>query len=905
MTSPHEFKAQETHGCLATRFPDLTATLLGVGLLASVCESAASRLAESTQAFLEHYCWDCHSGDDPEGGLDLEVDRVDWKASATIDRWTQVHRVLEHYQMPPRKADQPQPKEREQVLDWLGEELELHSPVGGTRIRRLNRAEFENTIRDLFELQDYTVPDAFPADDSLDGFDNIGEGLILSPPLMEQFLETAGAIADAILPPPSPTKEAIAKEYSIGPAGLTTDKGGGAGLAGNRYRLASSRNMASAAGWPARFEAPESGIYKLSIKATAYQTDRMFYPKRSAPLQLEVYARRNGDQFYDFFDNLRRLAVIEIPANGQGPVNLTRAVELYQNEVFGLRWANGPAYSDPPVREFSTNFLADRLLKDRRYYAAMLQVKGGPRGTTQAELYERTRQAMESDSLNLDDPRLDSLPKVWGGGISDAPHNWIKAYVLEELHRFGPAIDILDVSIEGPIKLVEDEETRIRTARTKRFLGERRRGETDRSYMDRFVTRFLPQAFRRPVDQSLIDDYVELAMNALENEAKIRVQDALHLVLRRALVSPRFLYRGMQEGALDDHDLASRLSYFLWSAPPDNRLRRLADAGKLSQLDVLEDETLRLLRHERSRSFVKHFTGQWLGTRILKDIMPDPRLLPFFDYDREIMIEETQLFFAAILDGNLPLESFIEPGFSFRNQGLNKIYGGDLEGGQMRRVELKKGSRQGGGILGLASVMMATANGVDTQPILRGVWLLENVLGMPPPEPPDNVPAIAPDTAGKTTVRELLDAHRADRSCARCHDSIDPLGMVLENFDPVGRWRDHYPIYTEAKNDPLKEEFYKNIGKGTKTGIPIHPEGSLPDGYRLNDVTDLKRYLVERIELFSQCLAEKLLVYATGRPLGFGDRRIVDQLVADRAESGNGFRDMIVAVVQSEAFRTK
>ena len=156
---------------------------------------------------------------------------------------------------------------------------------------------------------------------------------------------------------------------------------------------------------------------------------------------------------------------------------------MYQGEVFGLRWKNGPAYSDPPVREFSTNFLASRLLNDRRYYAAMLKVKGGPRGATQSEVYELTRDAMESDDLDLMDPRLDTLPKVWGGGLSDAPHNWIKSYVLEELHRYGPALDVMDIEVEGPLRWVEDEAMRIRKARTARFLGTRGEGESDEVFV--------------------------------------------------------------------------------------------------------------------------------------------------------------------------------------------------------------------------------------------------------------------------------------------------------------------------------------------------------------------------------------------------------------------------------------
>ena len=878
--------------------------LAGVGSLIGAWTAETSEsLPAAAQRVLDRYCLDCHSGEDAEGDLDLEVTRVAWRDEAAGDRWERVFDRVRAGEMPPSDKDQPTRAERGELLGWLERSLFEHRPVGGTLPRRLNRVEYEKTIRRLFDLSEFRVPDSFPADDSLEGFDNLGAGLVLSPPLMASFLDVATQVADEILPPEKGPRIAVPKRYEIG-EGLATDQGGGAALAGDRYRIASSRNMASAAGWPARFEASESGIYRLSFSAQAFETESMHYPPRSEPLLLSVYARRSGEQAYDFFDNLRLLGEVSVSPGASRAQPVSLEVALYQGEVFGLRWKNGPAYSDPPVREFSTNFLASRLLNDRRYYAAMLKVKGGPRGATQSEVYELTRDAMESDDLDLMDPRLDTLPKVWGGGLSDAPHNWIKSYVLEELHRYGPALDVMDIEVEGPLRLVEDEAMRIRKARTARFLGTRGEGESDEVFVRGVLRRFLDQAFRREVGSEVVDAYAGMVMDQRAQNPEARLEDGLHLALRRALTSPQFLYRSLRPGPLDDFDLATRLSYFLTSGPPDTRLLERARARRLGDPAVLREETRRLIRSGESDSLVRHFTGQWLGNRWLKDIMPDPRLLPFFDYDRTILIEESELFFAEILRENLPLETFIAPDFSFRNAGHNKIYGGNLKGGEMRRISLPKDGRQGG-VLGLASVMMATANGVDTQPILRGVWLLENVLGMPPPDPPDDVPAIAPDTRGASSIREQLDRHRADASCARCHDLIDPLGMVMENFDPVGRWREHYPVYSEPVDEPLKEEFYKNIGKGTRLGPPVEAQAELPDGTQLRDVTDLKRYLVDRIDLFATCLTEKLLTYATGRPLSFGDKRVVEAIVREVQLDGNGFQDLVVAIVESEAFRTR
>ena len=481
---------------------------------------------------------------------------------------------------------------------------------------------------------------------------------------------------------------------------------------------------------------------------------------------------------------------------------------------------------------------------------------------------------MQSGELDLNDLRLDKMPEDWGGGLGDKPHNWISRFVEQELFRVGPALDLTDVEIEGPLRLIEDDEARERKARTAKFLSAAPVNDTPRERAKAVLLGFLTRAFRRPVSERRLATYVELAMQ------EERLEDGLHLAVRRALVSPNFLFRGLRPGAMDDDDLASRLSYFLTSAPPDNQLIEVARSGGLA--GDLRAQAVRLLRGPRHEAFVRSFTGQWFDTRLLVDIMPDPRLLRYYEPARRAMIDEVEMFFDEMIRKNLPLESFIDPDFSYRNERLNKIYGGELEGNEMRRVALERGGRHGG-VLGFGAVLMATANGVDTHPVQRGVWLLENVLGMPPPPPPGVVPAIAPDTSGAGSIRDQLAGHRADPSCARCHDNIDPLGMVMENFDPVGRWRDHYPRFTKPPDgtEKLTEEFYSGVGVAYVDGPAVDAAGTMPDGTNLDDVTDLKRYVLNHMDLFTRCVTEKLMVYATGRPLSFGDEQVVDGIAAD------------------------
>lgn len=875
----------------------LAATIAALPVLAN--ESVPAEIRD----FLARHCVACHSGEQAQAEVRLDVAAIHWTSGATAD-WERVHGALATELMPPTGAKQPSSAERESVVAWLEQQLSQHARIGGEVPRRLNREEYEHTVRDLFDFPDFVLPEAFPADDLKDGFDNVGEGLILSPPLMAQYLEVATAIADLILPPARGPAVAVSKRYPLATSDFATS-GGGLAESG-AFRIVSSRNMASTAAWPDRFEATQSGIYRLDIDAQVFETAKMFYERRTEPLRMGIYARPKADQVYDPFGKVRKVAEFEVLPGSTGSQEFTAEIDLFRGETFGIRWENGPAYSDPPRRDYSPTFLADRLKRDRLYYAAMLQYGGGTRGTTQKQVYEATAALMRSGELDLTDPRLDKLPEDWGGGLSNRPHNWIRAFVHEEMYRFGPALDVTKAEIEGPLRLIDDLETKIRKARTKRFLGDPLPGASKRAQVEAVLRRFLPRAFRRSTGDEEVMAYADLAARRFESDPEARVEDGLHLAVRRALVSPHFLYRGLRAGRLNDFDLASRLSYFLTSAPPDEDLVALARDGRLSEPEVLRRETERLLDDPRNEHFVRSFTGQWLSTRLLRGIMPDPRLLRFFVPDREAMVSETELFFSEILRDNLPVETFIDPGFSYRNENLNKIYGGNLEGREMRRVTFERGGRQGG-ILSLGSVMMATANGVDTHPVLRGVWLLDNVFGTPTPPPPGNVPAIAPDTSGTTSIRDQLVAHRADPSCARCHNHIDPVGLVLENFDPVGRWREHYPVYTKPPDgaEALKKEFYSTIGEGTSAGPRIDAAAVMADGTELEDMTDLKRYVLERIDMFSDCLTRKLMVYATGRPLGFADRVVANRIVASTKARGNGFRDLLIGIVQSDSFRTR
>ena len=654
-----------------------------------------------------------------------------------------------------------------------------------------------------------------------------------------------------------------------------------------RYRLVTSRGtVAGSAVWPSRFEAKISGIYNVQFDATAFAEADALYPAPTDVYEIELYARPSAGNAYQPLESMRKVGEVRIgPQVGQVQ-NFSAEVKLEKGETLAFRWANGPLYSDEGETDYSPKAFGE-LAKNKAIYAVVNEMGTQVRELPPADFYEAAMKRVREGNLNLDDPALKKAPNFKSIPVLTA---FIRI-ARQDLIRHGPAVDLIGASIDGPIRLVEDTEMKEQRLRTARFMGERE-GRDDREYAESILRPIINTAFRRPATDGQVENYLNIALN--HQAEGHRFEDGIHLALRAVLCSPNFLYRGQREGKLDDYDLAARLSFFLTSAPPDTLLQKLAAKGQLSQPAKLEEQTRRLLNDRRVKNFLTSFTDQWLDLNVLPDIMPDSRLLKWNEKDLAAIIAETELFVAEILRENHPIETFIDPSFTYLNKRNAKLYNIKFPNSDtMTRVDIKPGGRHGG-ILGQASVMMATANGVDTQPVLRGVWLLENVLGDPVPEPPPEVPAVEPDTSGAKSIRDLLQKHNADPSCAGCHKKIDPPGFALENFDPVGRWRDFYPVYEKVNGKVVR-----------KDGLPVDAVGTMLDGTELRDVTDLKSYLVKNIDIFGNCLAEKLLVYATGRDLGFTERKEVEKVVKNVRQSGNGFQDLIVALVLSESFQTK
>ena len=828
--------------------------------------SGQEPIPDAPLAFIESHCLECHDADTEKGEINLDLFDVDWSDKGSHLLWERALNAVKSGEMPPEEKARPGAADRETFLSWIDTSLLEHTGIGGTLARRLNQAEYKATVARLFDLKDFELPPGFPGDREFHGFDNVGEGLVLSPPLLEAYAESARLVADRLFPPPDPP--ATSERSIAGPDDLVISYSSGK-VVDDALRLGMScEPIQRSSTWPTRIEAEASGVYRLRLRLSTFRP-----AKNGGPMVVKVLARDVASADGVAKSSLRLLEEFEV--DSEKPEEFEFEAELYEEQTPVIHWDNAAFSSDRDKKEGLQAYFAKRDQEIPGFLSAWAKmVSGQGQGFRGGVGWERVSAILESGDLpDLDEKaRADFLKKVAGNPVLYAET------VVFDVFENGPALEVHELEIEGPLRLVDGPSDRERLRLQQRFFGK----EEDTSAI---LRRFLSDAFRRPVDDNTLEQYVSLFSE--HQAAGFSREESMHLVIRKVLLSPRFLYRSLHDGSLDDFDLATRLSYFLTGRPADDKLLEKAAKGMLSDPDVLRGQAERLIPSGVGAPFITNFTGQWLDTRLLPEIMPDPSL-KFSSNDEQAAAAEVEHLFFEILRDNRPMTDFIDPDFTWTSARVAQGVYGLTEGfdkkkaNAVHRVSLERGGRAGG-VVGNAAVMMATANGVDTQPVLRGVWILENILGMPPPPPPKAVPALTPDTQGATTPRELLAAHTDSESCAGCHKRIDPIGFVLENFDPVGRWRENWP----GKN------------------VPVDATGILPDGTEIANYLDFKAWLVENVDLFSECLAEKLLTYATGRVPNYSEREEIEAIVRANEARGGGFRDLLIDLVDSETFRTK
>jgi hypothetical protein len=836
--------------------------MLGASWLAVAAVEAAEKDAQTSQpqraasggdaAFEQHfkpfvamYCIGCHGPDKQKGErrFDRLTEELAKGGMADDNTLVDLQDMLDQLnlgEMPPPKAKQPPDQERRRAIGWLTARVEQirrqRKPASGeTVLRRLNAREYGNTLRDLLHL-DMTMFDptaGFPRDRTVEHLDNVGEALVTSGYLMQRYLAAADRVIEKIMAlaeKPDVRTWRFDKNFRQQPE---IDKVHGAVNGFEHltlYDVVGADKHEGAYGPLLAFKegVPYDGVYEIRFQAEAVN--------RRHPYDLDFVGT-------DLEEPLR-LGIV--------PGNISA----------------GPLHKPQPIEPL----LAEMDLADEpKWYTVRVWLDAGfsPRFTFRNGL-------MDARNMwgRIVKKYPEQFPRSKTRGIVENRFNAIKYGKLPQIH-------IHEVEIEGPLYATWP------TPAAKVLLGDdweaaHRSGSLSESQMRTHLKRFASQAYRRPARDDEVDRLLQIV--AIRRQAGRSPLEAYGDALKGALCSPSFLYlEEPGERELSAYALASRLSYFLWSSMPDERLLELAQNGTLSRGDVLAAEVQRMLDDLRSDAFVDGFLDSWLSLRDLGSMPPDrSKFNDYYRYDLQTaMREETRLFTRHLLQKNLGVENFLAADFTFVNKPLARHYGiAPPAGHGFERVSLD--DRRRGGLLGQASVLTVTANGIDTSPVVRGVWLLDNLLGARPAPPPPDVEPLDPDIRGAKTIREQLEKHRNVASCYDCHRKIDPLGFALENFDAIGGWRDTY-------------------GGRTK----IDAAGALPNGQAFEGIAELKSILSQRRDQFSTALTEKLLAYAIGRPLEGADRAQVERIVQQLAEKHYGFRDLIHLVAESEAFRAK
>jgi hypothetical protein len=464
------------------------------------------------------------------------------------------------------------------------------------------------------------------------------------------------------------------------------------------------------------------------------------------------------------------------------------------------------------------------------------------------------------------------------GTPQNLPGIAIEEITMERIHRGASDAEIRQL-LFGSLKIERDKKSKSFHVVTK----------NPRADAERLLATFARRVFRRPVNDEQLARYVDVVQAALADN--IEFSSALRIGYRAMLCSPRFLYLTEEPGQLDAHATAARLSYFLTGSTPDAELSQLADAGKLQQPAVLRGQVERLLAGERGRQFVVDFAAQWLDLELIDFTEPDTKLFPDFDaIVQNSMVNETHTYLETMLRRNQSVTQLVKSDYTFLNSRLARFYDIDgVTGDALQQIALRPENHRGG-VLTQGAILKVTANGSNTSPVVRGVWVSERLMGVPIPPPPDNVPAIEPDIRGATSVREQLAKHRSQDTCASCHVKIDPPGFALENFDPAGRWREKYVLLSG--------------GKRTQ-GPKIDASYEMPDGRKFVDVDDFRGLIADQSRQLAANLAEKLLTYGTGGPVSFADREEVEKIVNAAAKDDFGMRTLVREVVTSKVFLTK
>lgn len=804
----------------------------------------ASEVPANVKGFFKTHCISCHDDNTASAKLSLESLSADFSKST----WVRIHDRLKNGEMPPATEPRPKTMETESVLRWLSDELtssanSKQQTDGRVLLRRMNRREYETTMHDLLGIA-LPLQEMLPEDNPQHGFDTVSNGLETSATHLLRYQQAADA--------------AISEALPAWPVSNSTVR-----LSGRQWL--ESRPPPNRAGTEpfVRFEGdtlilcaqlykhgsihtphtPIAGRYRFKASVRALNN-------QGKPIPVLI-GRISSDRFAH--EKLQHILDIQDAADGKN-----RIIEIETILPKGEQ-----VYLEGIGLTFFHELEKQRNKKpvDDQYPGPGLAVEWIElTGPLDAGLgYKRMFGNLEAvPSRYVEDT-------IAGKKVND---NWRKWPVPGEFSKY-PLTAISHNPIPDAEKLLKN---------------------------------FMERAFRRPPGPDQVAHFLNIVRNQLQQGDPF--DEAMRVAYKGILCSPYFLNYVERPGILDDHALAARLARFLWNSMPDDELSSLAMQGELHKPEILRAQTERMLADKKATRFARSFSDQWLDLGKFMDMKPDAIYVEYDDMLAWSMPLETRRFFDEVLAKDLPTSAFFQSDWTFLNSRLARHYGSpEIEGMELRRVNLDKGSHRGG-VITHASILKLTTNASYTSPIKRGAWVLERLLGKPPSPPPPDVKAVEPDIRGATTIREQLDKHKNVTSCSSCHVHIDPPGFALENFDVLGGWRDRYRV-KQGGNGVDFVSLPSNPKQKVWLAKQVQANGVTASGQSFRNIDDYKIILLADKDQFSRNLAEKLIVYGTGAALDFADRETLRKIVSTVSSKNHGFRSLVHAVIQSPVFLVK
>jgi hypothetical protein len=841
---------------------------LGQGKPAKVPKARLAEFRVKVDPVLKRVCVGCHGSEKQKGKFRIDTLDPDLLKGKDVAYWLEVFDVLSNGEMPPEDAKvQLTDAEKARIVDWLSSEIQLASQVrrseqGHTSFRRMTRYEYKYAMQDLLGLPHDFSRDLPPETSSEEGFKNSSEMLQMTAVQFAQYREQSRRALE------------LATVRGERPASV---------YYAITMKAASAKVDATYAAYVEKKKNQiKNGVIKLD-DAKKKETNK--YAVKPGATHFKDLITGHGVRAHWSYGGAK-YAWKPTDKRPEVPAVLSDVVIIPANQKFIIDLGNGL----PDTGNMRVRIRAARV-SDEGNHRPTLRLHFG----NQASNDSRVSVDVGGHDITIDAPQGKPRFYHWDVPLTEIPRNAFRAtHKLGQLPNPAEFLDLRNTS-STPVALAIDYVEIIAPMldqwppQSHTRIFHERKGADDETYAREVLVRFMSRAWRRPVSDSEVDQKLVLYGKLRPQCADF--QEAMVEVLASVMSSPKFLYlvrageKGKGGQRISGSELASRLSFFLWSSLPDAELMHLAKQGKLSDAKVLDQQAKRLLGDPKAARFARHYTRQWLGMDQLDYVKIDSKAYGKVDpLLMEAMKQEPVALFAEMLQHNRPVMGFLHSDYALVNDRLARHYGlPEVFGDQLRKVKLPDEIKRGG-LLTSAGLLAMNSNGKDSNPLKRGIWLLENLLNDPPPPPPPAVPEIdlADPEILKMTLKQRMEDHRSDPACFSCHSKIDPWGIAFENFDALGQWRD------------------KIAGK------PVDAASVLFNKDELRGMKGLKDYLmVNRQDQFARAMVHKMAAYALGRPLTFGDRAEVDRITTELRKRGDGLADLVFLIVKSDLFQLK